>query len=446
MAESNDQPLPLEALQKALASNQALQEQIQLQLNEISKKKTSNRCQAAALTATTPTTRTWLPPPLPGGDWRGRYFQEKGSTKVPKPNRDVLRRQQFPHWNATENPPWGPAECKRLQAACAAHTSRSSTEDDTPTIDYEKVSKEISKSRIKRSPEECRIQMRNLAKEAPWTDEEKAKLRQLVQDALQAPATTSDDGDKDYDTTTSPPVIDWNNIATQLGTNRSAWRVFRTYQSKITRRPPSVWTPQEDEFMLKYAAAHGPQMILGPEFCASVVANFLPNKTRSKLMTRMHNSLLNPKFVNEAWGEEDERKLALFMKAYSRDDDKPARTFLLARSIPWRSMASINEKWERSLNPASSAEPFSKQEDQELLDVMRAHPSLGWSDLSSQFFPRRHPHRLMNRWSEIAKDQDILERFGDKLLDQAAGGPSGRKRGSMDTTEYVVKVKKAKRS
>jgi hypothetical protein len=413
------QSLPVEALQKTLASNKAVQEQIKEQLNYIEQRKRANRCQAARLSLSNPaSSRTQhRNPPLPEAEWRARYFVQKRSTVGPEPNQDEVRRRQCPTFSAERNPLWGLPENRKL----LAHL-----ETDNGPPDYETIAKEVSTKKCIRSAEDCRIQLRNLKKSAPWTDDETKKLLQLVKEAA--------------------TPVNWKLIATGLGTDRTAWQVFRQYKAKISKHV-SLWTPLEDEFLLKFIAANGPQYdTFSGEMNAFVAARFLPSKTRSRILHRANRSLLNPILLNEAWGEEDERKLVLCMRVYSQEASKDPPVKLSSRHIPWRSRSAIVDKWERCLNPAFLTEPFTQSEDQEMMQVLRANPRIGWKELSLRFFPRRHPHRLMNRWSEIAKDQDILDRFEDKFLEDQVANDEDGKRKSTSASEYVVKVKKAKQS
>jgi hypothetical protein len=153
---------------------------------------------------------------------------------------------------------------------------------------------------------------------------------------------------------------------------------------------------------------------------------------------------LNPNLVHEAWTEDEERKLALCMKVYSDYACRPA-CFLAGAHLPARSPTSVADKWERSLNPVFSVEPFTKDEDEELLEVCRTNPTILWKELSDRYFTHRHPHRLMNRWSELATDQDILERCGDQITGQSTG-KEGSALDGANADEYVVQINKRKRT
>ena len=425
------------------------------ELDAIGLRKARNRKLAAALTLVDPGSTSSkvaeeaepLPNPQPlTNEWSEKHYfvdVEKKSSKSqkqeqPGPNEDEMRRRnaELQTFLAYNDPPWTTPVNNRLKARIQEASSNDAKEASSPfnldAIDFDEISARVSTNKMYRSPDACRIQARNLLQKKPtWTQEEIGKLRTIIKEFRKD---QSDD-----------EKIDWKAVVAKLGTkNRTVWDVFQTYQAKVKGRPKQPpWTPEEDEFLLKFVAAMGPQYVLDNSCASFLSARFLPDKPRNKVLARLNSSLLNPKLVNEAWGEEDERKLTLCMKVYSEQDTKQA-LYLAGGHIPWRAPHSVIDKWDRSLNPAYSVQPFSKKEDQELMEIMRRNPELGWKEISDQFFPRRHPHRIMNRWSEIAKDEDILIRYGDGLRKHIQADQL--KEGDVDATEYVVKLKKARRS
>ena len=433
MADIKEYPLPLEALKKALAANETLQEQILVELERIGERKATNRRRAAALSLVHATSLARNKAPkekastLPDCPWTNTYFVDKKRKSFPGPNEDAVRREkaESSSFFASSNPPWMQKDKSLLEKAIEEVKKES---NDGEFIDFVRVAEKVSNKNVSRSPEECRIQSQNLHKKPAWNDTELSRLRAIVNEQKEKSAGN---------------IIDWSNVANMLGNGRTVWEVFQVFQSKIVAKPKAThWTPEEDEFLLKFVAAMGPQHVLNQDCMSLLAARFLPNKTKIQIHNRLNGSLLNPKFVSEAWNEGDERKLALCMKVYSESEPKQA-LFLSTGHIPNRSRSSVSEKWDRSLDPSFSPEPFTKEEDQELMEVMRANPGMGWKEIATKFFPHRHPHRLVNRFSELAEDQDILDRFGNQLLKKSKDGNLEHS-GSVSAvaTDYVVKIKK----
>lgn len=471
MNDSSNPPqrrLPLDAIQKALTSNQNLQEQIRSEIEKIRSLKAKNRKRAAALSLSLPTTATSTTQEqqqLPNCAWKNEYFMESTKPKsksVPEPNEDAVRRKKAEDESffARTEPSWQKKDIEQLLKLVAEVTSNGGSEEDAgggdtrdfddrssalpeESIDFTKIAANLSTKTVRRTADQCRIQYRNVQmkkrnkQDAAWTAKEIESLRKLIEEQQQK--------QKGHDGTNSDaPAINWKQVAETLGTNRTPWELLQTYFAKIVGRPKTVvWTPEEDEVMLKYTAAMGPQVLIDGAFVSDLAARFLPDKTPKQIFARINHSLVNPNLKNEAWVEDDERKLALCMKVYS--ESPSSAVYLASGHLPWRSPMTVMSKWERSLNPAFSTGPFSKTEDQELLKVMRQNPKMGFKEIATMFFPHRHPQRLMNRWSEMATDKDILDRCGDQLVKEGQGAGEGN-RGELDASEYVVQVKKVRRS
>jgi hypothetical protein len=85
------------------------------------------------------------------------------------------------------------------------------------------------------------------------------------------------------------------------------------------------------------------------------------------------------------------------------------------------------------LPSAYSTRPFTSQEDKAILDTVSGNYAVGWQELSETFFPNRHPYRLMHRWTELASDQDIVQRDADAL-------DKRKTTGTLTSDDYVVQV------
>ena len=445
---NKNQQLPLEALQKALVDNRSLQSHILLEIKAIGQKKTKNRKRAAQLSLihasspSSPPTKDWrtaVSEQIASCSWQDTYLVNESKTTydLPKPNEDEMRRKdaEAKSFFASRNPVWTLPEIRKLKAFIKEKEGKNEMEpeqDEEEISSYEKLALKMSSKKIKRTVEECRFQVRQLQKQQrPWTDDEVKQLRQLINER------------RKHDPNA---LIDWRDCANKIGSDRTAWEAFLTYQGKIAKPKWATWNPEEDEFLLKFVAAMGPQFVLNGANVSFLVSQYLPNKTKNQLFARLNHLLLNPKLVNEAWAEGDERKLALCMKVYSEAESKKQCLYQAGSHLPWRAPSSISDKWERSLNPAFSVEPFSKKEDQDLMDVMRANPGMGWKEISIKYFPHRHPHRLLNRWSEIAQDKDILDRYGSELLKQGKDTTDDGGEELVDSAEYFVKIKKARQT
>ena len=497
-----------DAFEKALESNQELQKSILQRLKVLQEKKLKNRQQAAVLVeqlrvvphvpastaASEPSERSTA---YNSFKWERSFFQGPDHT-CPEPNQDTIDRRmaQERYLLRCNNHPWSPSELKQLgsvikelqkeeeEKEADSNPSGATTTNDPQSSAqdtfYARVAQRLvlpsssklppatkrpaAKRRasnttrvvVQRSAQECRLAHVGMQKTL-FDKKQRQELFHVVQEASMVRLETTGRG-----------RIDWSAVARRLN-NRSAWECFHEYQLYQHKQNPKTttqakpWTLLQDELLFTYVAALGPQVVLdGTEMARLRSSAVFRDKSKAQLFLRINQSLLNPNLKHDAWNEEEERRLALCMKIYSdqqTDNLTSSGTskalYFAGTHIAGRSGTSVNDKWNRSLNPAFSARPFTKEEDQALLHVMRQHVNFGWVEIARQFFPDRHPHRLMNRWSEIATDDDIVNRCAPSLLLPSSATKSSRLNvGGTEATnddtnltanDLVVQVRKRKR-
>jgi Myb-like DNA-binding domain len=457
------------AMEAALAANLKLQDTLRLEMARIAAAKASNRAQVAALTRQWFSLHSWpiqkSPPPLSADlkrKWNRRFFYDsKSRIREPSSNPDTVQRRAIESryfWHHLQ-PPWSKKENEALLAAvaeCCGSKDSTSTDSTMPDdhvesasidIDFTRVAQTLSGPRKKkdqtkaRTKQECQIQCELLQKKkSPFTKSELKIISQRVSSVNEC----------------LTPML-WEEIATELSTHsqtRTAHDCLVAYHaivkspsttSVLSTVPSSAWTVLEDELLLKFLAAAGPQMVVDSRNAllqGTLLQQLLPNKSKKQLFTRIQQSLLNPNLHRREWSPTEERRLAILMKLYHINTDRTMSSesasvwrsdlFLASTHCHGRTIKSVADKWQRSINPDYSSRPFTTAEDQRLLAVLRSQPAMGWSELSSLHFKDRHPNRLLSRWSELATDQDIVNR--EQALQAGVGSVGLRRRqlGAVD--------------
>ena len=440
-------------LETALKSNRTLQRTLAKELGKIARRKAESRERAALISQDLVTLLETKQPPELAKQFRGdpyrwtgeKYFATKKPRDKPEPNVDTLRRRNLESetFLCHLQPAWTKKEARTLsgiienqleqkQGPSAANTSEPSTSGQKPAIDFAKVAEELDgktkkKARhFSRSPEGCKILYESMKQSPPFSKEESLRIAEMVHAARQ-----------------KNELPDWTTIAASLK-DRTAWDCLVAFQTQIEPVHTKPWTPEEDELLFKYFAAAGPQFMLDRNVVQRLTSSksLLPNKTRKQILFRTAGSLLNPKLKHDEWSKDEERRLVIMMKMYRDWSDRIL--FMASTHFP-RGNKSVVDKWQRALNPAYLARPFSKEEDKALMDVVRSlGNNVGWAKLSEQYFPDRHPHRLMVRWADLASDKDILEREGD-ILAKPRGKRKSDVRSSLSSDDLVVQVVKTPR-
>ena len=360
----------------------------------------------------------------PDRRWFRRFFVDPAAS-IPKPNDDTLKRRQmekgipFSHLIS----PWSKSETTKLREyveqarasmivtsnfsdlseiqdveqndeTCSSATSsednnhiKNTMEVPDSMIDFNNVS-ELSG---KRTPQECKDKY--LFTESPsinktaFTRVESIKIMEIVQ--------TSDENPS------------WEFIAKSLGSSRTPFQCFQHFMTKLdTSQVQIPWTPQEDDLLLRYIAACGPQFALSLRTAGNLGARLLPGRPAGQILNRAHHTLANPKFIYDKWSDEEERMLALSIRAYCKH---PSPQLLASRHFPTRCSKMVVEKWIRSLSPEFSTRPFTPEEDKTLADTVRkSGDSFCWKNIAQQF-PNRRPFALKNRWLDLATSEELLK-------------------------------------
>jgi hypothetical protein len=323
--------------------------------------------------------------------WKRRYFvNELGA--LPEPNEDAQTRQQlqansFFHYS---QPPFSFSETKRLKRII---TTQSAAEQSLDWNTIAQLFRKETKGSVRRSPDELRLQHQKTCKSVPFTKAESIFINERAHIAA-----------------TNHQLPDWHDIASNLQ-NRSAWDCLVAYQTKLKPVVPKTWHSTLDEFLLKYVAACGPQCVLDGAWARNVAIRLIPNLNKNHLLARVHQSLINPKYANETWSTDEERRLCVLLKVYSATNQTGHGALYLAGThMARRSSKSVADKWNRALSPAYLTRPFTPREDAFLLELARTYPTVGWTELSERFFPSRHAQRLSCRFADLASDADVLRK------------------------------------
>lgn len=444
-------------LTEALQSNVSLQKAITVELALIASKKADNRRASARLSREQQAlwkvaNQVSLPPvpPNPCRPWKRLYFVSKDNDSVPEPNADTLHRRALQAKTFLHHlqPPWNSKETKALQAVVKEHQhqqqSEAAAKNTASEIDFDQVAKLLNAKLGRtadnvveqpRTLQECKLRYSSLVKQTlPFSKDESRAISEQLH---------LHDGDPD-----------WQAVAESLPNPRTAWECLVAYQTNLRPVVQQDWTAQEDQLLLQYIGAAGPQLVIDGNSIMHFAARIIPNKSRLQILNRINQSIFNPNLIVGPWSDEEERRLAICMKVYSQVTGGNCM-YRASVHLPQRTNRLVAEKWHRSLNPEYSVKPFTPAEDEMLLREARADPQVGWTELARQFLPHRHPQRVNARWSELATDEDILARSGGRSIfrrgrvtaptDGTATAVAVEEGARLELDDFVVQVRKKRK-
>ncbi|KAF3569237.1 hypothetical protein DY000_02019236, partial [Brassica cretica] len=144
------------------------------------------------------------------------------------------------------------------------------------------------------------------------------------------------------------------------------------------------------------------------------IAEFFKDRTDVQCLHRWQK-VLNPELVKGPWTKEEDEMIVQLIQKYG-----PKKWSTIARFLPGRIGKQCRERWHNHLNPAINKEAWTQEE--ELL-LIRAHQIYGnrWAELT-KFLPGRSDNGIKNHWhSSVKKKLDSYMSSG--LLDQYQAMP-----------------------
>lgn len=368
--------------------------------------------------------------------WAKKFFVDPDKT-VPEPNLDTIRRREWEgdmvlYMDKGRFQSWSKNELNVLKKCAELVRSRQSEGNDIPIndadIDFELVTQlvqeEISEQKASLKQEKkgqmravCDYRIKFLTvvspsiNKGPFTKKESLKIIELLHKHHGYPQ--------------------WDVVPRILKTNRTPFQCFAYAQSKlvtncisssstISQSKPTPFSQNDDELLLKFIAASGPQIVINNHVATFVCQRFFPHLDKGQILNRCHASLLNPTFDHCKWSEREERLLVLGMRLFCESDSAISKVSAL---FPNRASKSVSLKWYRSLDPKYSTQPFTARDDAALLAAVKSsrRGTINWNDISKIF--ARHPSRVLNRWLELATKQDICEMRRDSFIKSMIAQP-----------------------
>ena len=149
------------------------------------------------------------------------------------------------------------------------------------------------------------------------------------------------------------------------------------------------WSKEEDDTVMQLVHKHGPKKW-------SLIASFLPGRIGKQCRERWHNHL-NPDIKKEAkvpgkWTEEEDNRLSALVVQFKGKNWKK-----VAEGLDGRTDVQCLHRWQKVLNPELVKGPWSKEEDDTVMQLVHKHGPKKWSLIAS-FLPGRIGKQCRERW------------------------------------------------
>ncbi|XP_050966732.1 LOW QUALITY PROTEIN: snRNA-activating protein complex subunit 4 [Labeo rohita] len=212
----------------------------------------------------------------------------------------------------------------------------------------------------------------------------------------------------------------WDKIAEALGTNRTAFMCFQTYQryiSKTFRR--KEWTKEEDEILRKLVE----KMRIGNFIPYIQMSYFMEGRDGSQLSYRW-TSVLDPSLKKGPWSKEEDQLLRNAVAKYGTKEWGKIRL-----EVPGRTDGACRDRYLDCLQENVKKGPWSKEEVELLKEKVEKYGVGKWAKIASEI-PNRIDCQCLNKWKLLtqASKREESERQGIKRQRNPATAPRKRKR------------------
>ncbi|XP_052448094.1 snRNA-activating protein complex subunit 4 [Carassius gibelio] len=191
----------------------------------------------------------------------------------------------------------------------------------------------------------------------------------------------------------------WDKIAEALGTNRTAFMCFQTYQryiSKTFRR--REWTKEEDEILRKLVE----KMRFGNYIPYIQMSYFMEGRDGSQLAYRW-TSVLNPSIKKGPWSKEEDQLLRNAVAKYGIKEWGKVRL-----EVPGRIDSACRDRYLDCLQEHVKKGPWSEDEVELLKEKVKKYGVGKWSKIASEI-PTRIDCQCLSKWKLLTQASESKE-------------------------------------
>ncbi|XP_027471644.2 snRNA-activating protein complex subunit 4 isoform X3 [Zalophus californianus] len=186
--------------------------------------------------------------------------------------------------------------------------------------------------------------------------------------------------------------LQWQKIAKELGTNRSAFQCLQKYQQHNKALKRKEWTREEDRLLTQLVQ----EMRVGSHIPYRRIVYYMEGRDSMQLIYRWTKSL-DPSLKKGFWAPEEDAKLLQAVAKYGEQD-----WFKIREEVPGRSDAQCRDRYLRRLHFSLKKGRWNASEEGKLLELIEKYGVGHWAKIASEL-PHRTGSQCLSKWKIMVR-------------------------------------------
>nr|XP_045739466.1 snRNA-activating protein complex subunit 4 isoform X2 [Mirounga angustirostris] len=186
--------------------------------------------------------------------------------------------------------------------------------------------------------------------------------------------------------------LQWQKIAKELGTNRSAFQCLQKYQQHNKALKRKEWTREEDRLLTQLVQ----EMRVGSHIPYRRIVYYMEGRDSMQLIYRWTKSL-DPSLKKGFWAPEEDAKLLRAVAKYGEQD-----WFKIREEVPGRSDAQCRDRYLRRLHFSLKKGRWNASEEGKLLELIEKYGVGHWAKIASEL-PHRTGSQCLSKWKIMVR-------------------------------------------